>query len=73
MSSVPNSVTQVDSYRGIATMGTTPQSAHRKELDTKKRSSTSRHFEDALRQKIVGQDERFRRTTRMTRQDAGLV
>jgi len=27
------------------------------ELDTKKRSSTSRHFEDALRQKIVGQDE----------------
>jgi ATP-dependent Clp protease ATP-binding subunit ClpB len=28
-----------------------------KELDTKKRSSTSSHFEDALRQKIVGQDE----------------
>jgi hypothetical protein len=27
------------------------------ELDTRKRSSASRHFEDALRQKIVGQDE----------------
>jgi ATP-dependent Clp protease ATP-binding subunit ClpA len=26
-------------------------------LDTRKRSSASRHFEDALRQKIVGQDE----------------
>ena len=38
-------------------MATATQSAHRKELDTKKRSSTSRHFEDALRQKIVGQDE----------------
>ncbi len=38
-------------------MVTATQSAHRKELDTKKRSSTSRHFEYALRQKIVGQDE----------------
>jgi ATP-dependent Clp protease ATP-binding subunit ClpB len=35
----------------------TTQSALIQELDTKKRSSTSRHFEDALRQKIVGQDE----------------
>lgn len=38
-------------------MATATQSAHRKELDTRQRSSTSRHFEDALRQKIVGQDE----------------
>jgi ATP-dependent Clp protease ATP-binding subunit ClpB len=38
-------------------MTTATQSAHRKELDTRQRSSTSRHFEDALRQKIVGQDE----------------
>ena len=38
-------------------MATATQSALMEELDTKKRSSTSRHFEDALRQKIVGQDE----------------
>jgi len=38
-------------------MVTATQWAHNKELDTRKRSSTSRHFEDALRQKIVGQDE----------------
>ncbi len=38
-------------------MATATQSALIEELDTKKRSSTSRHFEDALRQKIVGQDE----------------
>jgi ATP-dependent Clp protease ATP-binding subunit ClpB len=38
-------------------MATATQSTLRQELDTKKRSSTSRHFEDALRQKIVGQDE----------------
>ena len=38
-------------------MAAATQSAHRKELDTKKRSTTSRQFEDALRQKIVGQDE----------------
>ena len=38
-------------------MATATQSVHIQELDTKKRSSTSRHFEDALRQKIVGQDE----------------
>jgi ATP-dependent Clp protease ATP-binding subunit ClpA len=38
-------------------MATATQSAHSKELDPKQRSSTSRHFEDALRQKIVGQDE----------------
>jgi ATP-dependent Clp protease ATP-binding subunit ClpA len=38
-------------------MATATQWAHTKELDTKKRSSTSCHFEDALRHKIVGQDE----------------
>jgi ATP-dependent Clp protease ATP-binding subunit ClpA len=38
-------------------MATATQSAHSKELDPKQRSSTSRHFEDARRQKIVGQDE----------------
>src|ERR1700722_6316011 len=38
-------------------MATATQSVHIQKLDTKKRSSTSRHFEDALRQKIVGQDE----------------
>src|SRR5258707_10931786 len=38
-------------------MATATQSAHRKELDTRQRSSTSHHFEDALRKKIVGQDE----------------
>src|ERR1700747_2474747 len=38
-------------------MATATQSALMEELDTKKRSSTSRHFEDALRQRIVGQDE----------------
>jgi ATP-dependent Clp protease ATP-binding subunit ClpA len=38
-------------------MATATQSALIQELDTKRRSSASRHFEDALRQKIVGQDE----------------
>ena len=38
-------------------MATARQSALIEELDTNKRSSTSRHFEDTLRQKIVGQDE----------------
>jgi ATP-dependent Clp protease ATP-binding subunit ClpB len=38
-------------------MATATQWAHWKELDTRQRSSASRHFEDALRQKIVGQDE----------------
>jgi ATP-dependent Clp protease ATP-binding subunit ClpB len=38
-------------------MATATQWAHNKELDTRMRSSISRHFEDALRQKIVGQDE----------------
>jgi ATP-dependent Clp protease ATP-binding subunit ClpB len=38
-------------------MATATQSALMQVLDTKKRSSTSRHFEDALRQQIVGQDE----------------
>ena len=37
-------------------MATTTQRAHEKELDTKKRSSASRQFEEALREK-VGQDE----------------
>ena len=38
-------------------MATTTQRAHEKELDTKKRSSASRQFEEALREKTVGQDE----------------
>src|SRR5271167_2979735 len=38
-------------------MATATQSTLIQELDPKKRSSTSRHFENALRQKIVGQDE----------------
>jgi hypothetical protein len=38
-------------------MATATQWEQTKELDTKKRSSTSSHFEDALRKKIVGQDE----------------
>jgi len=38
-------------------MAATKQSANRKQLDPGQRSSASRYFEDALRQKIVGQDE----------------
>ncbi len=38
-------------------MATATQSALIQELDTKQRSSASGHFEDALRQKIVGQDK----------------
>jgi ATP-dependent Clp protease ATP-binding subunit ClpA len=38
-------------------MATATQSVVREELDTKKRSSASRHFEEALCRKIVGQDE----------------
>jgi ATP-dependent Clp protease ATP-binding subunit ClpB len=38
-------------------MAATTQLANRKRLDPRQRSSASRHFEDALRQKIVGQDE----------------
>src|SRR5246127_1285453 len=38
-------------------MATATQWRLTKELDTKKRSSTSSHFEDALRKKIAGQDE----------------
>jgi|HubBroStandDraft_4_1064222.scaffolds.fasta_scaffold07856_4 ATP-dependent Clp protease ATP-binding subunit ClpB len=38
-------------------MATARQWTHNMELDTRMRSSTSRHFEDALRQKIVGQDQ----------------
>ena len=38
-------------------MVTATQMAHTKELDAKKRSSTACHFENALREKIVGQEE----------------
>lgn len=38
-------------------MATATQSALIQELDTKRRCPASRHFEDSLRQKIVGQDE----------------
>ena len=38
-------------------MGTATQSAHQKELDIRKRSSKACQFEDALREKVVGQDE----------------
>lgn len=38
-------------------MATTTQWAQEKELDTKKRSPSSRRFEEALRENIVGQDE----------------
>jgi ATP-dependent Clp protease ATP-binding subunit ClpB len=38
-------------------MATATQPAHKKELDPRLRSSTSRHFEDALQEKIVGQNE----------------
>jgi ATP-dependent Clp protease ATP-binding subunit ClpB len=38
-------------------MMTATQTAHRKQLDTKKRSSTACHFEEALREKVVGQEE----------------
>jgi ATP-dependent Clp protease ATP-binding subunit ClpB len=38
-------------------MATATQSAHSKELDPQKRSSTSRHFEEELRQRVVGQSE----------------
>jgi ATP-dependent Clp protease ATP-binding subunit ClpB len=41
-------------------MATATQSTYKKELDPRQRSSTSRHFEEALRQKIVGQDEAVR-------------
>jgi ATP-dependent Clp protease ATP-binding subunit ClpB len=38
-------------------MVTATQMAHTKELDAKKRSYTACHFENALRKKIVGQEE----------------
>src|SRR5258708_22129566 len=38
-------------------MATVTQWGHTKKLDTGKRSSLSSHFEDALRHKIVGQEE----------------
>ena len=38
-------------------MATATQSAYQVELDTKKRSSASHHFAEALRQRIVGQDQ----------------
>src|SRR5260221_2821615 len=38
-------------------MATATQWAHNKQLDTRMRSSTSRHFEEELRQRVVGQNE----------------
>ena len=38
-------------------MATATQAVHSKELDPQKRSSTSRHFEEELRQRVVGQSE----------------
>jgi ATP-dependent Clp protease ATP-binding subunit ClpB len=38
-------------------MATATQSAYSEELDTKQRSSTSRYFEEELRQRVVGQNE----------------
>ncbi|HET8925009.1 MAG TPA: AAA family ATPase [Candidatus Acidoferrum sp.] len=38
-------------------MATATQSVQSKKLDPQKRSSTSRHFEQELRQRVVGQDE----------------
>ncbi len=38
-------------------MAATRQSAHGKQLDPEQRSTKSRHFEDALRRKIVGQNQ----------------
>jgi ATP-dependent Clp protease ATP-binding subunit ClpB len=54
-----NVVSQLIPNRDIegGVMATATQSAHRKELDPRRWSSTSRHFEDALRGKVVGQGE----------------
>src|SRR5690349_13301321 len=59
-----SSAEELDSGTGFSShgsegdvMATATQSAHSKELDTKQRSSTSRHFEEELRQRVVGQDE----------------
>jgi ATP-dependent Clp protease ATP-binding subunit ClpA len=38
-------------------MATAAKLVHGEELDLEKRSSTSRHFEEELRQRVVGQDE----------------
>ncbi len=38
-------------------MATATQSALAQKMDTNERSSASSHFENALRRKIVGQDE----------------
>src|SRR5258708_26563235 len=38
-------------------MATATQAGQRKELDTRKRSSTSRYFEKALGRRVVGQEE----------------
>jgi ATP-dependent Clp protease ATP-binding subunit ClpA len=38
-------------------MATATKAGYSQDLDTKQRSSKSCHFENALRQKIVGQDE----------------
>jgi ATP-dependent Clp protease ATP-binding subunit ClpB len=52
---VPHLISNHDSEEEV--MATATLSRHTKELDTRKRSSASCHFEDALRRKIVGQDE----------------
>ena len=38
-------------------MATATKLVHSEELDLEKRSSTSRHFEEELRQRVVGQIE----------------
>ena len=38
-------------------MATATETAHGKELHVRNRSSTACHFEEALREKIVGQEE----------------
>jgi len=38
-------------------MATATETAHGKELDVRKRSSTACHFEEALREKNVGQEK----------------
>jgi ATP-dependent Clp protease ATP-binding subunit ClpB len=47
----------LDPRHGRDVMETATQTAPGKELDARKRSSTACHFEEALREKIVGQEE----------------
>src|SRR6202008_4424567 len=47
----------LDPRHGRDVMTTATQTATAKELDARKRSSTACHFEEALREKIVGQEE----------------